>query len=120
MKDVVPAEINAVHDGERGGRILDFGHGDGTVERDHRARRDHHELVVQLQNLSPVGSRRHRRITVHGADRRLDLVRAGPVTPQASPDQVLPFGDEGAVPAGPVLVGQRHQGIIHAGPRRPA
>jgi len=117
---VVPAELKAVHDGERDGRILDFSHCDGPVQRDHRARRDDHELVVQLQDLTPVGSGRHRRVAVHGADRRLDLVRAGSVTPQASADEVLPFGDEGAVPAGPVLVGQRHQGTVLAGPRGPA
>jgi hypothetical protein len=57
---------------------------------------------------------------VHGVDRGLDLVRAGPAAPQAAPDQVLPLGDERPVPARPVLAGEQDQGAVRAGPRRPA
>ena len=59
-------------------------------------------------------------VAVHGADRRLDLVRARLVAPQAAADEGLAFGDERPVPAGPVLVGEQHQapsGAVRAGRR---
>jgi hypothetical protein len=123
VEQVIPAQIQAVHDGEPGGRAFDLGHRDGSVERDHRIRRDHHELVIQGQDLSPVGDGRGDGVAVHGVDRRLDLVRTGldPCpAPQAAPDEGLPLGDERGVPAGPVLVGEQHQGAVRAGPRGPA
>jgi hypothetical protein len=95
----------AVHDGERGAGTVDLGQRDGAVERRYRARGHDEQLVVQDQDLVPVGGRRRGRVTVHGIDGGLDLVRAWPAAPQALADQGLALGDERAVPAGPVLVG---------------
>jgi len=109
VEQVVPAEVRrgeAVHDGERGGRAFDLGHRDRPVQRGHRARRDGQQLVVQAQDLVPAGGGRDRGVAVHGADRGLDLVRAGPAAPQALPDDGLALGDQRAVPAGAVLVGE--------------
>jgi hypothetical protein len=57
---------------------------------------------------------------VDGVDRRLDLVRAGLVAPQALPDDGLAFGDAVAVPAAAVLVGQQHQLAVGGGAGGPA
>ena len=75
-----------------------LGDGHGPVEGDDRRRRDGEELVVEGDDLAPVGVRRRRRVAVHGVDRRLDLVRPGRVAPQAAPHEVLTFGDQRAVP----------------------
>jgi hypothetical protein len=81
VEQVVATQVEAVDEGQR------------------------HELVVQLQDLPPVGGGRGRRVAVDGVDRRLELVRAGLVAPQALPDDPLAFGDAAAVPAAAVLVG---------------
>jgi hypothetical protein len=119
VEQVVPAEIEAVHDGEGGGRALDLGHRDRAVERDHRARRDGQQLVVQRQDLIPVGGGRDGRVAVHGADRGLDLVRARLAAAQALPDQGLTLGDQRVVPARPVLLAEQHQGAVRGRPGRP-
>jgi hypothetical protein len=46
---------------------------------------------------------------VDGVDRRLDLVRARLIAPEALPDDGLAFGDEAAIPAAAVLIGQQHE-----------
>ena len=54
VEQVIAIEIEAVDERERRMRSVDFGHGDRAVQRDDRARRDRHELVVELQDLPPV------------------------------------------------------------------
>src|SRR4029077_8741940 len=103
---MVAVEFEAVDERERRIRSLDLGDGDGAVERDDRARGDRLELVVELQDLPPVRRCRIGRISVHGVDRRLDLVWTGHVALEASADDGLPCGNEVAVPDGPVLVSE--------------
>jgi hypothetical protein len=52
---------------------------DSAIERDHRARRDRLELIVELENLAPIGIRRISGVAVDRVDRRLDLIRTGTV-----------------------------------------
>ena len=54
-----------------------------------------------------------------GVDGRLDLVRPGPVAPQALADQSLPLGNLRAVPEPAVLVGKKHQLPVGGGPAGP-
>ncbi len=122
VEQVVPAQVGrgqAVDQIEGHRRAVDLGHRDGAVECDHRAWRDREQLVVQPQDLVPVGVGSGRRVAVHRVDGRLDLVRAGLVTPQALPDDGLPLGDEHAVPACPVLVGEQHQRAVRGRPGGP-
>ena len=98
---------------------VDLGHRDRPVERDHRARRDGQQLVVQRQDLGPVGGGRDGRVAVHGVDRGLDLVRARLAAAQALPDEGLALGDQRAVPARPVLVGEQHQRAVRGRAGRP-
>lgn len=89
MEQVVAIEVEAVDDGERRRWSLDLGLRDRAVEGHDRARGKREELVVQLQDLPPVCGGRGRRVTVDSVDRCLDLVRAGPITPDALPDDGL-------------------------------
>ena len=57
---------------------------------------------------------------MHGVDRRLDLVDAGLVAPQAVADDRLALGDQCAVPAVPILVGERHEVAAGGRPGRAA
>jgi hypothetical protein len=82
---------------------------DGPVERDDRGRCDGRELVVQGQDLAPVGVCGSGRVGVYGGDRRLDLVRPGAVAAQARPYDVVPLDDELPLPLRPVLVGEEYE-----------
>jgi hypothetical protein len=120
VEQVVPVQVQLVYEGQRGGWAVQFGHCHRPVERHHRARRDDQQLVVEAQDLVPVGRGRDGRVTVDGADRGLDLVGAGLTAAQALPDQGLALGDQRAVPARPVLVGEQHQPAVRGRAGRPA
>ena len=83
---------------ERRRGAFDLREDDRSVQRDDVARLHDHELVVQREDLRPVGVLGARRVRVDGCDRGLDLVRPGLVASQARAHQVLPFGDELAIP----------------------
>ena len=97
-----------------------LGHRDTAVERHDRRRRDHRELVIQREDLPPVGAAGRRRVGVHGADRRLQLVRPGLVAAQARAHQILALADQGPVPPAAVLVGQPDQRAVGGGAGRAA
>jgi hypothetical protein len=53
---VIVAEIQVIHDGERRGRAIDLGDRDRPVQRHHRRPREHRELVVQRHDLVSAGA----------------------------------------------------------------
>jgi len=113
---VIMAEIQVIHDGERRGRAIDPGDRDRPVQRHHRCRREHRELIVQRHDLVPAGA------AASAAPACTALIAAwiwyGPAgCSQAPPDDGPAPGDEGAVPQRPVLIGQS---AVPAGTRGPA
>src|SRR5215813_8090341 len=74
---VVALEIEAVYQGEAGGRAIDLGDGDRAVQRYHGASSQRQQLIVELHDLPPVGRARGRRIAVDGVFRGMALVRPG-------------------------------------------
>ncbi len=78
------------------------------------------QLVIEREDLRPVGLPVCGRVGVDGIDRRLDLVGAGNVGAQAVAHQPLRFGDHGSVPRLSVLVGQEHEIDAAGGARRGA
>ncbi len=121
---VVPGEAlvggEFVEQGEPGRRPVDHRHRDGPVEGDHRIGVETQQQVVQHQDLRPVGGLRRRRLTVHGGDRRLHLIRPGLPARQRGLDQLQSFTQEFAIPAITVLLLQRHQSTVRSGAGRPA
>src|SRR5581483_8579658 len=109
VEEVVVGQVESLYRGQRLGGSLDLGDGNRTIERRHGARRDRHELIIQLQDLSPIGLPDAARIAVDRIDGCLNLVRPGPVTCNAQTHQLLPLADEIAIPAGTVLVRQEDQ-----------
>ena len=120
VEQVVCAEVEAVDEGERCIRSLDLGHRHRAVEGHDRAQGERQQLVVQLQDLPPVGGGGGRRVAVDGVDRRLDLIRAGLVATEALPDDGLAFGDQASIPEAAVLVGQQHEVAVRGRARGPA
>jgi hypothetical protein len=57
---------------------------------------------------------------VDSVDRRLDLVRAGLVAPEALPDDGLAFGNEASIPAAAVLIRQQYEVAVRGRARGPA
>ena len=77
---IQPAGLGGMpSDGQRRFRTFDLRDDDCAIERDHGARRDRLELIVQLENLAPIGIRRSCGVAVDGVDRRLDLIGTGMV-----------------------------------------
>ena len=110
--------VERVEGGEAGGGAAELGDGDGPVEGDHRVRAQRVELVVEGDDLRPVGCLGGGGVGVDGGDGRLDLERPGLVAAQAGADEVVPFGDERAVPPGAVLVGEADHRSVGGGAGR--
>ena len=70
------------------------------VERHDGGRARPRQLVVEREDLAPVGVPRRRGVAVHGVDRGLDLVGPGLVAAQARADQRLALGDHAPGPSG--------------------
>ncbi len=118
MEQVVAVQVQPVDQVQRRRRAVHLGHRDRPVQRRHRARGHGQQLVVQRDDLGPVGGRGVRRVAVHRVDGCLDLVRAGLAAAQALPDQRLALRDELPVPPAAVLVGQQHQAALRRGAGR--
>ncbi len=113
---VVLGERQPVDQREGDLRAVQLGDGDRAVEGDDRRRVEPGQLVVQRDHLRPVRVGRGRRVGVHGVDRGEDLVATGSVDREALADQVVALGDQGAVPAGAVLLVERDQlPVAHPG-----
>ncbi len=77
------------------------------------------ELVVEGDDLGPVGCRGGGGVGVDGGDGGLDLERAGLVAAQAGAHEGVAFGDEHAVPPRAVLVGEADHRAVGGGAGRP-
>ena len=100
---------------EGGLRAVDHGDGHDAVELDHRAGGEAVQVLVESQDLLPVGVLAGGGLVVDGGDGRLELVGADRGGGQGPGDQGDPFGDGLGVPAGAVLLGQGDQGAVEGG-----
>jgi len=82
---------------------------DRAVECDDRRRVEPGQLVVQRDHLRPVRVRRGGGVGGDGVDRGEYLTTAGSVDREALADQVVPLGDQRAVPVGAILLAERDQ-----------
>src|SRR3954449_1171557 len=101
---VVARERQPVDRGEGDLRAVQLRDRDRAVECDDRRRVEPGQLVVERDDLRPVRVRRRGRVRVYGVHRGQYLVAAGPVDGEALTDQVVALGDQGAVPAGSILL----------------
>src|SRR5690606_11788373 len=106
--DVVTVELEPVDQGEREFRPVGLGDCDGPIERYHGARRDRQQLVVEQPDLPPIGGGRLVGIAVNRVDGGLDLVGTRLVSTQQAAHDVLPLGDQVAVPERSVLRSEEH------------
>ena len=107
--------VDLVEGGEAGIGTVELGDRDGAVEIDDRAGSQLGELVVERDDLCPVGRRRGGGVGVDGGDGGVDLIRAGLVASKTCPHQLMPFGDEVAVPQVAVLVGESDHRAVRVG-----
>src|SRR5829696_4347319 len=114
---VVVQILQPLHQRQRRGRVLQLTDGDGAVEGHHRGGGDHQQLVVQGDDLRPVGLLDRRGVRVHGVDGRLELIGTRLVGAKAAAEDRLTLGDQGPVPLGAVLLAQQHQGTVGPGSR---
>ena len=91
-----------------GGGTAHLRHGDGPVQRHHGRGRVGEELVVQRDDLRPVGVGRSVGVAVDCGDRGLDLIGPGRLRRRQAHNG-LSLGDQVTVPAVAVLVAQAHE-----------
>ncbi len=91
-------DVEGVEGVETSGGAAHLPDGDGPVECDHRVGAHGVELVVEGDDLGPVGCGGGGGVGVDRGDGRLDLERAGLVAAQAGAHEGVSFGDERAVP----------------------
>ena len=83
---------------ESGLRAELFGGCDGAVEGHNRVRSVPKELVVEGDDLGPVGGCVGGSVGVDGSDGGLDVEGARLVTTKAGPDEIVSFGDQLLIP----------------------
>jgi len=96
VERVVVVEVQLVHQSERCSRALHLTDGDGAVEGHHRRGGDREQLVVQGDDLRPVGLLDRRSICIDGVDCGLDLIRTGLVAAKTA--------EQGSIPSFAVLL----------------
>ena len=116
VEGVVVVQLQLAHQGQRSRRALHLADGDGPVEGHHRGGGDGKQLVVQGDDLGPVGLLDGPSIRMDGVDSRLELIGTGLVAAKAPANDRLAFLDQGLIPACAVLLAQQHQGTVGLGP----
>jgi len=84
----------------------------GAVEGHDRRRGDREQLVVQGDDLRPVGLLGYRSIRMHGVDGGLELIRTGLAAAKAPAEDRLSLLDQGPVSSSAVLLAEQHQGAV--------
>jgi len=107
-----------VHQSQRSSGALHLADGDGAVEGHDRRGGDRKQLVVEGDDLRPVGLLDCRGVRVHGVDGGLELIRTGLVAAKAPADDRLTFLDQGPIPSSAVLLAEQHQGAVGPHSRR--
>ncbi len=98
--------------GHRRPRTLGVPQRDRPVQPGHRRRSEVQEHVVEQHDLLPVGVLPALGLGMAGDDRRLQLVRPGPVLPGRPGQQAGRLGDGCPVPPRPVLFSQQDQAVL--------
>ena len=115
----VEARCDRVERGERGAGTLGLGDGDGPVEGNHGCGHDREQVVVEGDDLGPVGCLERAGVAVHGLDRGLELEGTWLAAADTGAHDRMSFFDHRAVPHSPVLVAQEHKGTSGCAGRRP-
>ena len=119
VKQVIAVELQSIDYLESRSGPDHLGHRDGPVQGHDRPRGERRELVIEREDLSPIGVLGTAGIAVDRVDRCLDLVGAGLGAPQAFAHQRLPLGDQLAIPAAAVLICEEHKVALQGGPSLP-
>ena len=97
---------------ERSAGTLDLGDGDGPIECNHGCGHDREQVIVESDDLGPVGGFERVGVAVHGLDRGLELEGTRLVAADTGAHDRMSLFDHRAVPLGPVLIAQEHEGSL--------
>src|SRR5207244_6659534 len=118
VERVVIIQVQFVDQSKRSIGAVHLADGDGAVEGYDRRGGDREQLVVQGDDLRPVGLLECRGVRMHGVDRGLELVRTRLVAAKALADDRLTLLDQGAIPSSAVLRAEQHEGAVGSRSRR--
>src|SRR5207248_2709522 len=100
----VPLQVQLIHQNERGSGPAQLTDGNGAVEGDDRGGSDRKQVVVQGDDLRPVGVHGCLGIRMHGIYGRLELICTGLVAAEAPAHDRLALLDQCSIPACAVLL----------------
>src|SRR5947209_14590187 len=83
VEGVVVVQPQFVHQSKRGIRALQLADGDSAVEGHNRRGGDRKQLVIESDDLRPVGLLERRRVCMHSVDCGLELIWTGSVVAEA-------------------------------------
>jgi hypothetical protein len=115
VEGVVGVQLQLVHQRQRGGGALHLPDGDGAVEGHDRRGGDREQLVVQSDDLRPVGHLDRGSVRMHRVDGCLELIGTRLVATKALVDDRLTLLDQGPIPSCAVLLAEQREGTV--GPR---
>ena len=114
---MVVVQFQLVHQRQGSSGALHLADGDGAVEGHDRCGGDCKQLVVQGDNLRPVGLLDCRSVRMHRVDGGLELIRTGVVAAKAPAKECLTLLDQGPIPSSAVLLAEQHEGAVGPRPR---
>src|SRR5712691_1271694 len=102
VEGLVVVQVQFVDQSERRRGALNLADRDGSVEGNDRRGGDGKQLVVQGDDLRPVGLFECGSVRVHGVDGGLELIRTGLVAAEAAADDRLTLLDQAPIPSSAV------------------
>src|SRR6266516_3610552 len=99
VERVIVVQVQLVHQRQRSRGASQLANGDGAVKGYDRRGGEREQLVVQGDDLRPVGLLECRGVRMHGVDRGLELVCARLIAAKTLADDRLTLVDQGAIPA---------------------
>jgi hypothetical protein len=91
VERVVVVQVQFVDQSRRSIGAVHLADGDGAVEAHDGRRGDREQLIVEGDDLRPVGLLDCRSVCMYGVDGGLELIGAGLIAANAAPDDRLTF-----------------------------
>src|SRR6266849_3227314 len=117
VERVVVVQVQLVDQSERGGGAVHLADGDRAVESDDGCWGYCEQVVVEGDDLRPVGLLDCRRVRMGGVDSGLELIRAGVVATEAGAHDPLALLDQRTIPAAAVLLAEQREAAVWADAR---
>jgi len=121
MHQVIVVEVRCDCVERRKSSAGTLGHADGNcpIKCDHGSGHEREKMIVESDDLVPVGCVERVGVAMDRLDRGLELEGAWLVAANAGPHDCMSLFDHCSVPLGPVLIAEEHEGPLGSAGRHP-